>query len=169
MSWHVGRAYFDLVVAGYFLLALANLRAYAITGDQVRLALLGILAYSVVFTKNEGMVLVMPSLTVAFLTYWALSMKKAGGMKPFDYKKLWIPAAAFAFILPHMAFRAAHSLSFNPHSSAAKYGFHPESLEMYWTYFTSWGTFNVFWYALPVVLILTWKKWAKPQNLPMAA
>lgn len=40
VSWHVGRAYFDLVVAGYFLLALANIRAYSIGRDSVRLALL---------------------------------------------------------------------------------------------------------------------------------
>lgn len=111
----------------------------------------------------------MPSLSVAFAVYWALSFKGAGGMKPFDYKSLWIPAAAFAFILPHMAFRAAYGLSFNPHSAATTYGFQSDSLWLYWTYFTAWGSFSIFWYVVPVFLILTFRKWTKPQNLPVAA
>lgn len=166
--WHVGRAYFDLVVASYFLLLLANLRSYAISRDDIRLLLIGILAYSVVFTKNEGMVMVIPALGVGFAALWALSLKRAELPKP-SWKALALMALPFAFIVPHMVFRAAHHLSFNPHSAAAAYGFHADSLTMYWTYFTQWGSFSTFWYALPVLTALTWKKWKRPQNLPVAA
>lgn len=168
VSWHVGRAYFDLVVASYFLLGLINLRKFAITKDAVRLVLVGILAYSVVFTKNEGMVMVVPSLAVGFGSLWLLSHKR-NELPKLSWKSLALLAVPFAFILPHMVFRAVYHLSFNPHSAMAAYGFHSESLNLYWTYFTQWGSFNVFWYALPLVIAMTWRKWSKPQNLPVAA
>ncbi|MFB0965114.1 MAG: hypothetical protein QMC36_05520 [Patescibacteria group bacterium] len=167
VSWHVGRAYFDLVVASYFLLALMNMRKYAITKDAIRLLLVGILAYSVVFTKNEGMVMVVPSLALGFAALWLLARKNPD-LPKFSAKSVAIAAVPFAFIVPHMVFRAVYHLSFNPHSAMAAYGFHADSLKLYWMYFTQWGSFNVFWYALPLVLAMTWRKWSKPQNLPVA-
>ncbi len=167
VSWHVGRAYFDLVVASYFLLALMNVRKYAITKDAIRLLLVGILAYSVVFTKNEGMVMVVPSIALGFAALWLLARKNPN-LPKFSSKSVALAAIPFAFIVPHLVFRAAYHLSFNPHSKMAAYGFHADSLLLYWTYFTQWGSFNVFWYALPLLFVLTWRKWSKPQNLPVA-
>jgi hypothetical protein len=161
-SWHAGIAYFDLMVAAFFLLALMNLSEYRKTGDTVRWFLIGLLLASAILTKNEGMVLVMPSIAAAV----ALVLFRKWRPKKSEIAWFFLP---LAFILPNLAFRAVYKLSFNPHSTQAAYGFHSDSLNLYWTYFTSWGSYNVFWYALPVVLILTWKFWKKDENAPVGA
>lgn len=58
-----------------------------------------------------------------------------------------------AFILPHMAFRWIYHLPFNPIETGAKYGFHSDALNLFFTYFTQWGSYNIFWYAFLVSTI----------------
>jgi|GEM_PF-6612164 len=60
--WHSGTAYYDLIYACFYLLSLMFFMRYIEKKDDIYLVLIGILLYSTIFTKNEGMILITPSI-----------------------------------------------------------------------------------------------------------
>lgn len=60
--WHSGTAYYDLVYASFYLLSIMFFMRYVEKQDNIFLVLIGILLYSTIFTKNEGMILITPSI-----------------------------------------------------------------------------------------------------------
>lgn len=156
--WHSWVAYYDLIYACFYLLSLFFFVRYTKTSDRVYLYIIGILLYSVIFTKNEGMMLVAPSL-LAGIGFYMYQQKKM--------KELFYIGIPVLFIIPHMIFRAVHHLSFNPHSGDASYEFHSDSLGLYFTYFTQWGSYNIFWYILPLVLLFCGRNLFEKKYLPL--
>lgn len=105
------------------------------TKDDIFLVLIGICLYSAIFTKNEGMILIAPSilLGVGYYLFRERTLRKS----------LYI-IAPMLLIVPHLVYRWIYSLPFNPMEGAAKYGFHSDSLSLFFTYFTQWGSYNIF-------------------------
>lgn len=142
--WHSGTAYYDLVYASFYLLSIMFFMRYVEKQDNIFLILIGILLYSAIFTKNEGMILVTPSILL-WLGYYLFRENAL--------KKLLYVAIPMSFIIPHMIFRWIYNLPFNPMEEGAKYGFHSDSFQLFFTYFTQWGSYNIFWYVFLIVTI----------------
>lgn len=113
-------------------------------------------------TKNEGIALVLPAIAVGIISAWIV--RKASP------KRALADAALFALgaapVLPYLLYRAVYRLPLSP-TGKNEFGFHPDSLAMYWTYFTDWGSYNVFWYALPLLAVFLWRKFASRDLLPV--
>ncbi len=141
--WHSGASYYDLMYACFYLLSIIFFLRYIENKNDIFLIVIGICLYSAIFTKNEGMIFIVPSIILG-LGYYLFTQH--------SLKKLWYVILPMLFILPHMIFRWIYHLPFNPTAAQASYGFHSDSLHLYYTYFTQWGSYNIFWY---IFLILT--------------
>ncbi|EKD29983.1 MAG: hypothetical protein ACD_78C00197G0018 [uncultured bacterium (gcode 4)] len=140
--WHSGTAYYDLTYACFYLLSIVFLFRSMENKDDIFLILIGICLYSAVFTKNEGMILVVPSILLGVGYYlW----------KQHTIPKVFFVLVPLLFLVPHMVFRWMYELPFNPTAAQASYGFHSDSLSLYYTYFTQWGSYNIFWYAFVIL------------------
>lgn len=159
VSWHSGTSYYDLMYACFYLLSLIFLLRYISTKDDIFLILIGICLYSAIFTKNEGMILITPSilLGVGYYLFRERTLKKS----------LYL-VAPMLLIIPHLIYRWIYSLPFNPMEGAAKYGFHSDSLSLFFTYFTQWGSYNIFWFVFFALTIYFFRDLWKEKYRPIA-
>jgi hypothetical protein len=153
--WHAGTSYYDLMYACFYLLSISFSIRYFKNKDDIFLIAIGICLYSAIFTKNEGMIFIVPSIMLG-LGYYLFTQHAL--------KKLWYVILPTLFILPHMVFRWVYSLPFNPTANQASYGFHSDSLHLYYTYFTQWGSYNIFWYVFFILTIFFFRDLIKEKN-----
>ncbi len=157
--WHAGASYFDLTYTCFYLLSLVFVMKYIEKNESIFLLVIGFLLYSAIFTKNEGMVLVVPAVWLALATIF---YKKKKG-----YSSLLFVMVPLLLSIPHFIFRFIHNLALNPTSAEATYGFHSDALSLFYTYVTEWGSYNIFWFALVPFTIYLYKDLVKTEKLPI--
>lgn len=163
-SWQAGAAYFDLTVAAFFLLSLIGIRRYFAGDGQIWAMSAGFFLFWAICTKNEGIVLVFPALAVGILATWIIgksSLKSA-------IRDVSLFALGASPAVAYLAYRAVYHLPLSP-AGKNEFAFHVDSLGLYWTLFTDWGSYNVFWYALPLFVVFFWKKFLSKDMLPVTA
>jgi hypothetical protein len=151
VSWHAWVSYYDLIIATELSLIYYFFYRYSETKNTIYLHIIVWIALLALNTKNEWAILVFPSLLPLF--YFLIKEKIVRNAKEW----FWL-FAPFLLAIPHMIFRVMYNLSFNPHSSTASYGYHSEALLLLKQYFFEGWSYNIFWYILPVLLILSYKK-----------
>lgn len=110
--WHSGTAYYDLIYVCFYLLSIIFFIRYLDRQEKIYLLVIGILLYLAIFTKNEGMMIVVPSI-IGGMGYYLYREKKL--------RELAYVGIPILFIIPHMIFRIMYHLSFNPHSGITSY------------------------------------------------
>ncbi len=154
MVYHAYAGYADLMVAFFFAACLIYGYEYLLSRNAFPGLVSALFLASVLFTKNEGIVLVLPVLTVTVLVVlWSgrVTLKAAA-----VYLGIAVGLAA-----PWIALKAYFGLPYAPTKAHAGLGLHIEGLAQLFTVVFLQGSFNLFGLFFVVTVFLFWSLWWK--------
>jgi hypothetical protein len=147
--------YADIVVAYYFFAATVMLYHWHRTGRNSLLVMTGILLSTAMFTKNEGIAIVLPAITAVFV----FSLFRSGKSGKHVAVALGCFAASLLFIIAWLV--RSNALSSIIAISGLRQGlpsFRTEGLRPLFEHLFLYGNYNLFWAGLFFVLAFRWKK-----------
>jgi hypothetical protein len=147
--------YADIAVAYYFFAATVMLYHWQRTGRNSLLVMTGILLSTAMFSKNEGVAIVLPAVTAAFV----YSLFRSGRSGKHVAVALGSFVASLLLIIAWLA--RSNALSSIIEISGLRQGwpsFRAEGLGPLFAHLFLYGNYNLFWAGLVLVLAFRWKR-----------
>jgi hypothetical protein len=153
LFFHSSNAYADLPLAFYVLVAAASGMAYWRRGKKIDLIISAVFWAAAAWTKDTAWFFILPVL--------AINLVIASREKKFkDF--LTHGLCLLLLIAPWLAFVCIYGRGVD---NLAGFGWHPEVLPSFLAALFRGGSWNIFWYIVFFVLIISWRKIKNDQTL----
>jgi len=154
MAYHAYAGYADLSISFFFTACLIYGYEYLASRDTLSGLVSALFLASSLFTKNEGLVLMLPVLAATVLVVvWS------GRLAPRSASAYL--GIAIGLLLPWIVLKAYFGLPYAPTESNAGLAFHLEGLERLFGVLFLQGSFNLFGLFFVLTVLLFWTHWRR--------
>ncbi len=154
MAYHAYAGYADLLISFFFTACLIYGYQYLTTRDTLSGLVSALFLASALFTKNEGLVLILPALGVTVLVvFWSGRMTLRSSAAYFGI--------AIGLLVPWIVLKAYFGLPYAPTDANARIAFHIEGLQQLFGVVFLQGSFNLFGLFFVLTILLFSSLWWK--------